>query len=211
MKTTNKESIYDGISQILSAAPDTIRPTWDRVLIRDLGEEEKIGSIFIPETADPIGAGHRGLYRFGVVVAVGPGDKFIECGLDAQGDVRRRAITRGCLHCSEAGFDPNFPVPPSPIKDPVNPRIATGIDGLPVLVCDRVDIKMVGAACPVCGGQQRVPSRAPTECQPGDTVVYDRRREAEFYWRGQRYSLVHEEQSVIMIVRRGSGDGSQTS
>ena len=117
----NRHDIFESHRQLVSFGAEDIRPLQDRILVRDIPDDEKVGLIFIPPTAAERGAGKQGLLRFGVVVAVGAGDM------------------------------------------------------LP-------------------GG------RAPMYCQVGDTVLYDRRREAELYINGERHSLVHEEQSVYGIL-----------
>lgn len=43
--------------------------------------------------------------------------------------------------------------------------------------------------------------RLPMSVRPGDRVLYNRRREAEFFIDGERYSLIHEEQSCLALLR----------
>ena len=168
MKSTVKESIYEGLSQFLQSDPANIRLLEDRVLIRDLGEQERVGSIIIPETAAARGVGKAGMLRLGVVVAVGPGDKFKELGLDESGAVRRKLLTERCPECETGRFFD-----------------AKAYEYVP---------------CPKCGGTTRAPAVMPTECKPGDRVIYDRRREAELLWKGETYSLIHEEQSILAVL-----------
>ena len=174
MKTQDKTSIFDGLSQHAAIDPETIRPIYDRVLVRDLGDAERIGSIFIPECArDQV------QLRIGVVVAVGPGDAWTEHGLDAQGEPRRRSIKRDCHICGGGGrlnyFQP--------------PERCTACDGTGKL-SRWFDIRTY----------KYEKLRLPMICKPGDRIVFDRRREAELYIDGQRYSLCHEEQSVFAVL-----------
>ena len=138
-------SIYDGdyeLSQLVDHEPSEIKPIRSRVLIRDAHQDEQIGSVILP----PATAG-RGCVagkdspdqkRIGIVVAVGPGDKYIEMGIGAWGELVVKGLAAGVAHL-------------------------------------------------------------PMEVKPGDKVLYDRRREAEFYMEGVRYSLVYEEQSVLGV------------
>jgi chaperonin GroES len=57
--------------------PEAIEPLFDRVLLKDVPDEEMLQGIFIPEMAR-FGVGKNGLLREAVVVAVGPGDKQFE-------------------------------------------------------------------------------------------------------------------------------------
>ena len=57
--------------------PEAIEPLFDRVLLKDVPEEEMLKGILIPESAR-FGVGKNGLLREAVVVAVGPGDKQFE-------------------------------------------------------------------------------------------------------------------------------------
>jgi co-chaperonin GroES (HSP10) len=78
MKTLDRTSIYDSPSQLLDHLdPSQIRPIHDRVLIRDIHDDDKIGSIFLPERDDHW-SGTKDHARLGVVVAVGLGDKWLE-------------------------------------------------------------------------------------------------------------------------------------
>lgn len=43
--------------------------------------------------------------------------------------------------------------------------------------------------------------RLPMSVEAGDRVLYNRRREAEFFINGNRYSLIHEEQSCFALLR----------
>ena len=94
MSLKDKRSVFESASQFVSADPSSIRPVGDRILCRDLGDEEKIGSIFVPDSVK-IGAGKNGLIRWGVVVAVGAGDRWIDLGwkTDAEGPSLRAVTT----------------------------------------------------------------------------------------------------------------------
>src|SRR5580704_9064434 len=96
MSLKNKTDIYDSPSQLLAIDPATIRLLSDRCLIRDLGDPERIGSIIIPEVARPKARDEWGTLRIGLVVATGPGDRFIEMGWDETSGVRRKLITVPC-------------------------------------------------------------------------------------------------------------------
>ena len=78
--------IFYGIANRSQADPAKVRLLMDRILVRDLGDEEQVGSIVIPDSA-------RGQEqaRMGVVVAVGPGDSHTEkdYGYDGEGSLRR--------------------------------------------------------------------------------------------------------------------------
>ena len=47
---------------------------------------------------------------------------------------------------------------------------------------------------------QNTRGRIPMSVRPGDTILYNRRREAEFFIQGERYSLIHEEQSAYALL-----------
>jgi len=170
MTNAELQNVFYSPSQQLPIEPGSIRMIEDRVLIRDLGDEEKVGSIIIPEEYRQSKTNHP-LLRIGLVVAVGPGDKFIELGVDETGErVRRKLITQECEACEGRGrhFHPRH---------------------------------YQFETCPWCKGTKRVALRIPAQCQIGDKVLYDRRREAEFYLSdGLRYSLVHAEQAVIAVL-----------
>jgi len=61
------------LSQVLqNLSLEQVKPCGSNVLIKDLPDDDKIGSIVIPEN-------HKSeLRRIGIVVAVGPGDKWIQ-------------------------------------------------------------------------------------------------------------------------------------
>ncbi len=93
MKNIDRASIFDGLSQAMDALqPGKIQPILDRCLVRDVAEVEKVGLLFIPQTAKEQGIGKNGLYRRGVVVSVGPGDKFKELGFGEDGKLRRQRV-----------------------------------------------------------------------------------------------------------------------
>ena len=99
MNLKHAHSIFDGISQILDHDTDEVRPIGDRVLIRDLGPVEHSAIIAAPDTTKD-----KAQLRYGLVLACGIGDRFTEHGLDGNGNVRRRVITRPCKMCVTGQF-----------------------------------------------------------------------------------------------------------
>lgn len=169
MNLRTAESIFAGISQILEHDPGMITPIGDRVLIRDLGPLETPSALELPETARD-----NAKLRVGLVVAVGAGDRYSEHGLDAEGNVRRRLLTKPCTNC----------------KGPDGTQTGQWFNFY--------EYRM--EPCIACKGEKRVPVVVPPQCQVGERVIYDRRREAEYFIDGQRYVLLHAEQSVIGVV-----------
>lgn len=107
MKNIDRKSIFDGLSQMMDGlTPEQVVPINDRVLVRDVAEVEKVGLLFIPQNAKEQGIGKNGLFRRGVVVTVGPGDKFKELGFGEDGRLRRRKVTVDCKFCDGFGDDP---------------------------------------------------------------------------------------------------------
>lgn len=158
-----------------------IKPLWDRCLIRDIPDPDRIGSIWIPETAAERGVGKEGLLRIGVVVAVGPGDKFTRewverDHLTGQHHVQRKALGR-CPDCEAPGFQITRYVDP-----PYNEQYPA----------------FTYKVCPTCSGDGI--RRWPMQCKVGDKVIVDRRKEAEFYVNGERLYLVHEEQAILAVL-----------
>lgn len=180
MNLRTADNLFDGISNHIDVDPSTIRLISDRVLIRDVEDEEKIGSIVIPESArEKTAPGKDGRLRIGVVVAVGPGDKFLEHGLNAQGSLRLTRITR--------------PVTP---EDPCS--MCRGKDRW----FDIREYRYVAVEkepCPYCI-DGRVPVTVPPQCRVGDRVLYDRRRHEEMVIGGVVYSLLHAEQAVWAVL-----------
>jgi co-chaperonin GroES (HSP10) len=156
-KSTN---IFQSNAQLLSGIdPAKIRPIIDRVIIEDIPDPEKIGSIVIPQGVE-IGVGKKGLLRLGRVVAVGPGDKWIEVGFDRHDDVRRRAVKIPCPNCEGESID-----------------------------------------CPTCDDTGIDPEgRLPMDVKPGDVCIVDRRKESEFFIEGKRFSIIHQQQSILAVV-----------
>ena len=75
MSLKAKTSIFETGDQYFNGInPYEIKPVGDRLVIKDLGEEIKQGSIFIP------GGARRGQIRTGEVVAVGDGDRWLDKG-----------------------------------------------------------------------------------------------------------------------------------
>lgn len=129
----HKKSIFESHQQILDIIPEHIRPLEDRVLVRDIPDEEMVGSLVAPETARD-----RDLNRRGIVVAVGLGDRFYEKGKNTiTGEVIRKAVKGG---------------------------------------------------------------RLPMEVKVGDRVIFNRRKDMEFFVDGERYNFVNEEQSILAIL-----------
>ena len=99
MNTRTKHSMFESPSQLMNHSPERIKPILDRLLVRDCGDAEKEGLIFLPHKADE----DKPLLRQGIVVAVGPGDKFLECGLDGHGDPIRKFFG-DCEDCGGTGI-----------------------------------------------------------------------------------------------------------
>ncbi len=173
MKNIDRSSIFDGLSQAMDALqPEQIQPIMDRVLVRDVAEVEKVGMLFIPQTAKEQGIGKNGLYRRGVVVSVGRGDKFKELGFGEDGKLRRQRVECGCGDGMELRKTCSDVCP------------ASG-----VLHCH---------ACSKCGGSKL--GRLPMPVRVGDTVIYDRRKDLEVTIRGTRHSLINVEQSIFATM-----------
>ena len=179
MRTSEMRHHMDGVrsNRLTGIDPASIRLTSDRVLIRDLEQNEvdHVGSIYIPEEAREKvgGVGKEGRLRLGIVVAMGPGDRFLEVGLDGEGVVRRRLIESDCSLC-----------------------IGTGN----VTHWNQYQICLCGNSCPKCDGTGRTPVTVPPQCAVGDTVIFDLRREMEIYLDGVRFSIVNASQSVLAVV-----------
>lgn len=174
MSLKNKTSIFESRSQVMELIdPATVKPVWDRVLLRDVEDQDKIGSIWIPETAAERGVGKGGNLRLGIVVSTGRGDKFIEEGVMAENGLPKRHQLGPCRACQ----------------------------GLKTTHYDVVNHSWDNTQefpCNVCQGDGM--ARWPMYCSVGDTVIYDRRKECEIYFYGQRHTLIHEEQSVFAVI-----------
>lgn len=174
-------NIFKSNSQLLhDIQPENIRPVSDRVLVRDIKDPDKIGSIWIPETAAERGLGKNGLLRMGEVVAIGPGDPYAKEWLErnnitGQHQVMRKALGV-CPTCNGCGE----------LVD-VEVRFET-----------RSVHETNQQKCPDCHGDGI--RRWPMQCRVGDVVVYDRRKESEFYVNGERLLLIHEEQAILAIL-----------
>lgn len=103
MSLLGKSSIFEGISNQFQLDPSTIRMLSDRVLLKDLGDIEKEGLIIIPEKYRERGLNANGTYRVGIVIAVGHGDRFLECGITEENQVRRKLLTAPCGLCDAGG------------------------------------------------------------------------------------------------------------
>lgn len=129
----HKHGIFESHQQILDIIPEHIRPLEDRVLVRDIPDEEMVGPVYSPETARD-----RDMNRRGIVVAVGLGDRFYEKGKNPiTGEVIRKVIKGG---------------------------------------------------------------RLPMEVKVGDRVIFNRRKDMEFFVGGERYNFVNEEQSILAVI-----------
>jgi len=195
MKTANT-NIFESPSQVLKGIqPENIKLQWDRILIRDIPDPDKIGSIWIPETAAERGVGKKGLLRMGIVVAVGPGDPWAsEKVITARaGDVMggnqvvRKALGE-CEICAGGGQIKTYKGTPESIGLVVPARWST--QDVPV------------ETCPECKGDGI--RRWQMYCKPGDKIIYDVRREAEFWIEGVRHVILHEEQSVYAILEQAA-------
>lgn len=79
MHTLDKTSIFDGLSQILAIDPADVRPLFDRLLVKDVPDEELSPAGVVLTAAPSLGGlGKKGLIRIGQVVAAGRGDKYYE-------------------------------------------------------------------------------------------------------------------------------------
>lgn len=98
-RVTDRSSIFDTLSQIMVVDAAKIIPIIDRCLIQDVPENDRRGLLYIPESAN-----NRELVRQGIVIAVGPGDKYTEHGFDNTGQVRRKQVR--CEACDGFGAHP---------------------------------------------------------------------------------------------------------
>lgn len=175
-------TIFDGPGQRIDVDPARIRLLSDRVLLRDIPQDDsQRGSIVIPEVAQDGSVGKRGLYRIGLVIAVGPGDSVYEwvepmserCSkMEALDAVRRKLITKRCECCWGSG--------------------------------EQDETDWTGAnherPCSECGGSGRIPVTVPPQCKPGQMVLYDMRRQEQLYLNGVLHQLCHAEQAVLAII-----------
>lgn len=156
--------------------PAKIKLLHDRVLLRELGTPSMVGMIHIPDTANKGGVDEFGYLRIGLVIATGPGDRFLEVGLYPDHSVRRKLLTARCDGCQGVG---------KALYDFRNLRTVGNPNGV---------------TCPICDGAKVFPVLMPPQCKPGDIVLYSRRREAEFNVNGSRLSLMHAEQSILGVL-----------
>jgi co-chaperonin GroES (HSP10) len=172
MSLKEKYSIFEDGSQYFSIDPHDIRLLHDRILVRDIPDPEKIGSIIVPTSSEAAGL------RFGEVIAVGPGDKWIEKGLDENGNPKRASVAMcECGHHSAIHSEGTW-----------------GAGARPCLMVDGL-----GEDFDYCQCKDFNP-RLPMDVKPGDIVIFDRRRECEVYIEGDRYALIHQEQSVLAVL-----------
>lgn len=178
MSLKGHSSIFESPSQRVDHIdPTTIKLLSDRALIRDLGDPTMYaGCIIIPETCRESRAQQEwGNLRIGEVLAVGPGDRWLETWVGEDGSVGRKQLMGTCPLCEGCGrtyFDIRAY------------KTLPGGDG----------------KCGECDGAGKVPVCVPPQCKPGDRVLFSRRREAEFIINGDKYSLVNSEQSVVAVL-----------
>lgn len=173
-------NIFRSNSQLMNIDPGRIKPCFDRLLLREIKDPKKIGSIFIPETAAERGVGKNGLARLGVVVAVGPGDPWAkEKVIKGTTEVVRKALG-ACLECKNSP-NPGF----------LRWRVSGGPDGPHGEWSD-------WEKCYGCAGDGI--RRWPMYCRVGDVVIYDVRKEAQIFINGETFTLLHEEQSILGII-----------
>ena len=198
MKATEMKNWADRSNSNVLTGIDVskIRLQRDRIIVRDLPENEvqKIGGIFLPDgdgKEKKGGVGKNGLLRLGEVVAVGPGDHLIGKGLDADGKERLAMVMADCSHCQGEGVvNSGWGGGEKTANGSEFPRYM-------VVACDENGENL---KCPHCSGTGKVQATSQCYCKPGDVVVYDLRREAEFFIDGVRYGMLYEEASVLLIL-----------
>jgi|ERR1700722_3048222 len=164
----NAASIFESMSQYVSDDPATMRPLFDRLLVRDVPDAEKsAGGIILTAAPSLGGLGKAGRIRIGDVVAVGKGDPWYNW--TEKGKVKTR--TYPCPNCSAYGSFHRF--------------WGNGTSH---------DFNHEEIVCPRCQGRGH--SHVDLIVKPGDRIVIDRRKEAEIYIEGERYTLCHEQQAV---------------
>lgn len=174
--------IFESPAQLLPYNPADILPLLDRVLLRDVKDPDKVGSIWIPQTAAERGVGKEGLLRLAVVVAVGPGDPWeVEKLVNGGTSVYREALGP-CRYVGPKWY-----------------MHGKEQEGYP---CDNGRVfdmpEYQYNECPECKGSGK--QRWPMQVKVGQTVCVDRRKEGEFYFGGERHTICHEEQAVMGIV-----------
>lgn len=174
MSLLNKDSIFEGLSQYSATAPSEIRPIYDRCLVRDIPDSEMVGSVVIPQSLLNNGSG----LRLGIIVAVGNGDRWIEKGWNNAAQEARRAAITVC----QCGHHEKI----HSVHGTHGKRACLMVDGQ-------------GEEFDYCPCKNFSP-RLPMDVAPGDKVVYDRRKECEIYIHGERYSLIHQEQSIMAVI-----------
>lgn len=170
-----RKHLFDELSQhIQNVDAADVRPVFDRCLVRDIPDEDQIGSIIVPETAGPIGVGKKGLLRLGEVVAIGPGDPWQSERYDKETKRVVRKALGACKVCDGAGVT-NY--------DIVNDLFHR--DG-PTFPCN------------ICKGDGI--HRWAMQVKPGDRVIFDVRKEALFHIGGEDLYLIYEQQSILAVV-----------
>lgn len=98
-----KHSVFESIAQRMDHVdPASIGLLGDRVLLKDLPGDERVGSIWLPETCQNLDQ-----LRWADVVAVGPGDAFIEypasqTSTDSYGYVPMKRYSTECRGCGKS-------------------------------------------------------------------------------------------------------------
>lgn len=167
-----KKHQFDETSQWMNHVdPASIRLHGDRVLLQDLPGSERVGSIWLPGVCQD-----QEILRWGIVIAVGPGDNCIEYvadqyKMDSDGRpyLKRRSVK--CKACGGRGKRPHREY------------------GVPL-------------RCWTCGGNGI--GRLPMSVKPGDRVLYSQRQEAEIWVNGTKYAMVHCEQAIYGVATGGT-------
>jgi len=170
-----KEHIFDESSQWRDDIdPKDIKLIYDRVLVKDLPDDDTHGSIILPPSTLNKGAG----LRLGVVMAVGGGDRWIEKGFRPGDSEPRRAAVTMC-QCGH--------------HEKIHSQVLENGRKPCLFVRGEADEYQ---ECPCKDFNPRLMM----EVKPGDIVAYDRRKECELYINHERYSLIHQEQSIYAVI-----------
>lgn len=174
-----RKHLFDELSQhIQNVDAADVRPVFDRCLVRDIPDEDQIGSIIVPETAGPIGVGKKGLLRLGEVVAIGPGDPWQSERYDKETKRVVRKALGACKACDGTG---------------VVPYGKFGVKVFVEGVEDPSDVE-----CLDCNGDGV--HRWEMQVKVGDRVIFDVRKEALFHIGGEDLYLIYEQQSILAVV-----------
>lgn len=174
----SRSSMFDSMSQIMNGTdPTTLRPMFDRLLVRDVPDAElSPGGIVLTAAPSLGGLGKTGRIRIGEVIACGKGDPWFNWM--EKGKVKIHSYP--CPRCG-GGF------------------MRGGTSWLAKQAEESGDY--LRPWCPRCEGRGH--SHVDLIVKPGDRIVYDRRKEAEIFIDGERFTLCHEQQAVYgrMVVR----------